>query len=803
MGVLLGVCVAVQPLSAQRAPAAADTVLQRLVTVSLQDVSIGEALLVLRHRHGVPLAWSGDIIPAERRVTLHAAAMPLHQVLGHVLDGSMLRVVITGQGTVVVVPAIARVPALPTPGRDADTGVPDIARGLRATGVQQLDQVVVMGSTVTGGPEREQPTAVRVIGTARLSEVSAPRLTDALRLTLPGLVLWDRGPTGPPPSFAAVRGMASFTTRAIKTYIDGIEVASPELFTLLDGRSIEQVEMIRGPQGAALYGPDALNGILQIRTRHGRPGTNAWVPRWFVGGGTYEREDLSGAQPVYDLSGGVSASTSRASLDFSGSLAGAGRDSATREMRSWNLQTGATAVLGSVLVDASARIAEYEFAASRIAAAVRSPQIPQQVRERAVAFTMTQQVTERFRHALIAGGHWISGDREPFRSPLLPPRLPAGASFEQAERLSVRYANTLIVSPALEVSSGAEYSARTADRERVRSTLLFDLSSLYQNTLRSTGAFAQTRLRIGPQLTLSGGVRGEQLSSVSPRQGTVWASTAGLSYTQSLGPNTLRWRSAWGRGIRPPEPGMVVARSTGVLRQFPNPNLAPERQDGVELGVDVFTADGAFFKATWYTQTASGLFQQVTRLPGVTVPDAYQFQNVGVISNRGIEVDAGWQRGWQRGLLTTGLSVHVPRSRVQSLSPSYTGELRPGDAMIEVPEASGAAYVRWHSRVPPRATERWTVEVGTTMLGPWTGYDWQLLARIERGQATRRDLVRDYWLRYDGIVRPYVTASLRLRAQHHLSLRVDNPANTSAFIRDNATAPLGRVVTVGIERRGR
>lgn len=784
--------------SAQPSPRDTVGVLRRVIAVSFRGVSIGEALMVLRHTHEVPLAWSGDVVPVDRRVTLTATTMSVANVLERVLEGSGLSFVLTPSGTVVVTPKAPAAPHLAdAPSARIDTmPLPDVAHSLRATGVQQLDQVVVMGSTVNGGPEREQPTAMRVVDRRRLAEVQAPRLTDVIRVTLPGLVLWDRGPTGPPPAFAAVRGLASFTTRAIKTYVDGIELASPELFTLQDGRSIDQIEMIRGPQGAALYGPDALNGILQIRTRHGQIGRRSFAPRWHVGGGGYQRDDLPSTQPLYDFAAGLAASTTHASMDLSASLAGAGRDSATREMRSWNVQSGATAILGPLLIEASARLASYEFAASQVAAAARSPEIPQHVREQAVALTVTQQVSERWKHALIAGGHAIRGDREPFRSPLLPPRLPAGASFERAERWSVRYANTVAFTPAIELSTGAEYSKRVASRERVRSTLMFDLSSLYDDAMQSTGAFAQLRIRPRSRLTLSGGTRVERLSSVGPRQGAVWASTAGASWAHAVGGHTIRWRTAWGRGIRPPEPGMQAARSTGALRQLPNPDLAPERQQGIEVGADLFTMHGASLKVTWYTQSATDLFQQVARRnPGATV-DAYQFQNVGVISNRGFELDGEFHRARIGG----GFSLHVPTSRVQSLSRTYTGELRPGDAMIEVPEASGAAFVRVHQAASAGAP-RWTAEVGATVLGPWTGYDWQLLARIERGEATRRDRLRDYWMRYDGIVRPYVAAFFRVSERHQVSLRVDNPANTPALVRDNVTAPLGRVVSLGLSRR--
>lgn len=803
LGILVA-CGATRLLTAQSGQAASrstsqlagatERAIDRVVSVPMTNILLSDALLLLRRRYDVPLAWSGDVLPAGWRVSVRAESMTIEHMLTSMLEGTGLRLIVTRQGSAVVVRSAA---SSDDGSANVTNAAPPIAlaRSLRNTGVQQLDQVIVIGSSVDGGPEREIPTTVRVVNATRLEELSPMRMADLIRTELPGLVQWDRGPTGPPAPFAAVRGVASFTTRAIKTYVDGIELASPELFTLLDARSIEQIEMIRGPQGAALYGPDALNGIVQIRTRHGRPGRRTWQPRVNAAVGSYERSDLPSVTPLQDVSAGVSASTRRTSFDLSASLVNAGRDSATRQMYAWTLQAGARVVAGPVMIEASARAAEYEYAASRLASAATTPTIPQRLIERAVSVTATQQLTERWRHSLVVGRHAISGDREPFRSPLLPPRLPSGASYEQADRLSVRYGSTIDLHPALEVSGGAEFSARASDRERVRSTLMTDLTSLYANELRAVGGFTQARLRLGSALVLSGGTRAERLSSVGPRQGTVWASTAGASWTRPVGRHTVRLRGAWGRGIRPPEPGMQSARSTSVVRQIANPDLAPERQQGFEGGVDVFAANGVFFKATWYAQVATDLLQQVSRR-SVSAPDAYQFQNVGVIDNRGVEFDGGWRTRQ----LAAGFSGNIPSSTVRSLSPRYTGELRPGDRMIEVPEASGSAYLRLMS---PTSARRWTAELGASMLGAWTGYDWLLLARIERGEATRRDLARDYWLRYDGVVRPYVAASAHVARGYHAWFRVDNPTNRSALIRDNATAPLGRVALLGLELRAR
>src|SRR6476469_330601 len=51
-------------------------------------------------------------------------------------------------------------------------------------------------------------------------------------------------------------------------YIDGSEVANPLLVTQLNPDVVDHIEVIRGPQGSALYGSDAISGVINVLTRH-------------------------------------------------------------------------------------------------------------------------------------------------------------------------------------------------------------------------------------------------------------------------------------------------------------------------------------------------------------------------------------------------------------------------------------------------------------------------------------------------------------------------------------------------------
>lgn len=776
---LSGLLAAVAPAAGQTAVRPeADSILARPVSLILDRALLGEALTRLRREFDVPLAWSGDLLPPDRRVTVALHDEPLETVLTRVLEGTGLAVAVTMHGTVVIVPGVAAVATEP-PGH----ALREMERVQLATGVRQLDRIVVTGTAVTGAPEREQPTAMNVIRADALAAASHTRMSDVVRTLLPGVVLWDRGPGGPPAQVTSVRGVSSFTTRGLKTYVDGVELASPDLFTLLDGRSIERIEIIRGPQGAALYGPDALNGILQIVTRKGTPGAESVQVRGTAAAGPLERADLARAALWQDHAFGITGGTSWLGFNADVGFTQVGWGTGPPWQQSWSAVGGGRGLVGPVLLSGSARAGGHEHG-----------ETPQELSEGAVGVTAEHYLTPAWRHALVVGHHRISGAREPARPGLISPLLPLGATHETAWRSSFRYSSAWEIpfdGSGATVSAGAEYSHRSVKRGVVRPFSARDLQLLYDDALRSTGLFSQARLRIGPHLVVNAGARSEWSSSVGAERGAAWASTAGASWNQAAGPATVRLRAAWGRGLRPPEPGMSRAMATATIEQAANPDLAPERQSGLEAGLDVYLGETAFARVTWYSQHARDLFQQVPIRGGdQAATRVYQFQNVGAIANHGVELEAGvrWRRWTAAGLL------YLNRSEVRSLAPFYTGELRPGDELLEAPEGVGTLSLRYEAG-------RLRAEAGASWLGSWTGYDWEAIAAVERGEVPRRAELRDYWLRYPGVLRPHVMATVHLQREFSAFLRVDNPGNRSRYIRDNISPPLGRTTAIGLEWR--
>lgn len=773
----------VASIHAQGPASISDSVLSRPVTVGFQNITLLDALTQLRHDLAVPLAYSGDLLPTRRRVTVAPRTMSVGDLLAQLLDGTGLEVVTTRDGTLVVVRG-----STGSAGMTAAERETAIARALMATGVRQLDEVIVMGTAVAAAPEREQPTAVAVVGATALASAAHTRIGDLIRTRIPGVVLWDAGPSGGPPQVTSVRGVSSFTSRGLKTYVDGVETASPEFFPLVDGRSMRQLEVMRGPQGAALYGPDALNGIMQIETRRGEPAGAPRETRISATAGPHEPGDIATSALWQDHAASLAMNGTRGGGEAGVSYARTGRVGDVPWQQILTGQAGGTVRLGPVTLQSSARVGRFEYGLYRVGNA-NPVSIGQQLDEQAAGVTLLHSLAPSWQQTLTVGVSHVNGPRDPNRSFLLDLRLPLGANHEDASRTSIRYATAVELGdgPATAtLSAGVEHSRRVLTRSVRLSAASRELVKLFEDDLNSTGTYGQVRVRLGSHLVLSGGARAEWSSTVNPGQGAVWASTIGASWAQPLGSSTLRLRSAWGRGLRLPEPGMGRSMATTTVQQVANAELVPERQSGIEVGADLYLAQGSWLRATLFDQRADNLIQQV-RLRNDETVRAFQFQNVGAISNRGAEFEAGARLG----PLSVVALAYFTESTVLEVARRYTGYLRVDDPLPDVPRSVGSLAVRY-------GAGRVTAEIGGSWLGSWVGFDRAAAVAVEQGQLPSRETPRDFWIDYPSVLRPWVAVSTDLGAGVTAFLRADNPAQTTRFIRDNLSPPLGRTTVLGV-----
>src|SRR5439155_22661998 len=100
--------------------------------------------------------------------------------------------------------------------------------------------------------------------------------------------------TGAPPQIR-IRGLNSLSLNNAPIWIiDGVRmnvsgigsgqtIAATSNLTAIDPTEIEDIEIVKGPSAATLYGTDAANGVIVVTTKRGRAGNTRWT--WNAEGG--------------------------------------------------------------------------------------------------------------------------------------------------------------------------------------------------------------------------------------------------------------------------------------------------------------------------------------------------------------------------------------------------------------------------------------------------------------------------------------------------------------------------------------
>ena len=155
-----------------------------------------------------------------------------------------------------------------------------------------LDAIVV---SATGEEQikRELGNNVGSIDAAKINQEAAPQnASDLLNSRIPGVEVMQSGGTTGSGSRIRIRGATSLSLRNEPiVVVDGVRIdntpqagslenftggQAPSRLNDLNPDDIESIEVVKGPSAAALYGTDAANGVIQIRTKRGRPGPTKW-----------------------------------------------------------------------------------------------------------------------------------------------------------------------------------------------------------------------------------------------------------------------------------------------------------------------------------------------------------------------------------------------------------------------------------------------------------------------------------------------------------------------------------------------
>ncbi|BCS31646.1 catecholate siderophore receptor CirA [Luteitalea sp. TBR-22] len=509
---------------------------------------------------------------------------------------------------------------------------------------------------------------------------------DALR-SVPGLAVLRSGGRGAVTSLFPRGGESDFTL----VLVDGIrlndmggsfDAAHLPLFDL------DRIEVVRGPQ-SALYGTDAVGGVVQLVTRRGGP---------FSAGGLFE----AGSFGTWRANGTANGTTGRfrwgggverlASDGFTGTAPGTGEvvsnDDYTRTdatvslgyqgdrlllsglLRAGDNTRGVPGPYGSDPNDTYAGVDRVSRNDNRTLAAGAS-------------------ATWRLRPAAQVRGAFSLADRDSTYLSIYTPDTPTASG----NRLYSGRGSFDLAWLGVAWTAGGEYM-----RERAQSAYFTGLENQEIPVDRTqVGAFGEGRFERG-RLALQGGLRYERVvrdalegnrSVFSPRPPFAASTTSvvnprlSVSYRLLGGDTTwLRLRGNFGTGMR--APGAFEIAFTD------NPGLKPERTRSIDGGVETGWFGGRLIvDAVYFRNEYDDLIVTVARVPGTT---SYRSDNISNALAEGVEGTVSFR---PTAFMTVRGGVVGQRTEILANDgrPVAPSPFTVGDPLLRRPELAGFADV--------------------------------------------------------------------------------------------------------------
>ena len=796
------------------------------VTLRARDVSLRDALDRLTALSRVGLAYSTENIPVDRRVCVSAEQQPLGALLHTLLRGANVQVVVVA-GRVVLSPAMAPVPT----------------RASVSNSVNVLERVVVTGNAVAA-PRRPLVIGVEVIDGDQLRRQALGSLADILDAAVPGVWSWAQSPSSLVSQYGGIRGASSFGSSAPKFYIDGVEVANPLLVTQLNPDVVDHIEVIRGPQGSALYGSDAISGVINVLTRHDGGALDAPLVQLRSMAGAAGSAYAPGLVPTHEQRLTLRAGTNVRSVGLAVTYGQTGALFPSSESRQVTATGDARLVTARETLTMSARVFD------KTAGIGRNPLIPfstalasidttrgrspliapstngsQSVRQYTLSTSAAFATQGTWSHTLLAGidGYYLNNVADAINPVPSPLDSALRAAQGNGDRVTLRESSVARIGsehgPQGTLTFGVEQSV-LRQATTVTSQVAGPPGQKYYTAVdrlaetwnHNTGLLSQVSTSWEDAIFLTGGLRIERNDAFSGRNRYPLLPMLGVAVVRDVGGAELKWRAAYGKGIRPPQTPARSAASgyAGNLGYAGNPGngglnavlpaLDPEVQSGYEGGAELYVGRTFSLQLTRFDQRVTGLIQNVSiaidTLMHNGMPERrvrYQLQNVGEITNTGWEL----QGNATRGPFALASSLSSVDSRVRTLATGYMGDLRPGDRMLAVPARTGSLTATYLGG-------SWFAALGATRAMDWVNYDrlslatWYLAQNANPSREPTGARLRAYWRPYDGETHLRLTASRDLRRGVALLVVGENLLGGQLGEPDNVTIRPGRSVTAGL-----
>jgi vitamin B12 transporter len=458
----------------------------------------------------------------------------------------------------------------------------------RAQQPPPVSENVVVTATAVPEPEPGIGAATTVITRQRIEAAGFRTVAEVLR-EVPGLDLVRSGADGSV-TFAELRGANSTQTLVL---VDGERVNSPYFpgydLSGLTTENVERIEVVRGPF-SALYGSDAIGGVIQIFTRRPAPGLS----------GRATIEAGSAGQRGGSLFAGYGSGPFGVTAAYRD-----GRIDGDRVNSDWRARNG------SARIEASAgELARFAFEAgvddSRVGVpgpvGAETPHARYGTREERFALPVT---------LVPAAGHeatLLVADVE--SRPVFDDPDSDFSSRVRARSLQARAADAW-------TTGGNRLTGFVSwERGRVDDSSNFGVNLAGQHTTIWGGGFEDT-LSVGSRVTLTAGARYDRHSQF----GDAWSPRATVAWTSSDA--LWKLRASGGSAFRAPTVGELYYPFSG------NPDLKPERSTSWEVGAERYVGGGRLEASLFWNDYRDLIVYDFSRFANF---------NVGRARARGVEV---------------------------------------------------------------------------------------------------------------------------------------------------------------------
>jgi len=521
-------------------------------------------------------------------------------------------------------------------------------------------------------------------------------LGDALRL-VPGYSVARSGGPGAVTSIFPRGGESDFTLVLVdgvraNAFGGGLDLSQVPI------AGAERIEVVRGPQ-SALYGSDAIGGVIQILTPRGGPRAGT---AFLEGGG---RDWLNGAASGRAGTGawrGAAAVSHQRETGFSG-LAPADHTPVTNDdSRLWQGNAnGGWHGAGGRMLTASLHYVETDRGApgpfgtnpagnfSGIDRSARS-----RTTRRALSLLTVQPIGGASSRVRLRAEADIADFDLEFRGDF--------ASRGETRRAESRLLVDAAVTSSLGVSAGT-----TLLRESGASTFITAGAAEVPVERGALAVFAEGRWQPDTRLSLTAGVRAERITrealaanpsafsdrpafdadtivSVNPKVTAAWTV---VPAAHPRGAST-RLRMAAGTGIRPPDAFEIAFTD--------NPGLAPERSVSVEAGIVQTLAGGAVqAEATIFHNRYDDLIISVGRLSGSS---RYRTDNIANARARGTEFSLAWRPRADLAARSHYTWLDTAVLEVDGAAGQAAAPFAVGDRLLRRPTHQGGLDLAWTGR---------------------------------------------------------------------------------------------------------